>query len=72
MLKVKINSDREQVYEQGQVITASQFIEDYKDTIPMNEDGQDHTAWLDSLTQEMAVHYIAGAWGVSINTFYED
>lgn len=58
--KVRITSDRDKVYQDGQVLTANQLISDYIETSGADKSEID---WLCQIPIANAIDFIAGMWG---------
>lgn len=61
MGKIKILSDRDGVYEVGQIVNVMDFISDYCSSI--SDKGT--IGWIQRIPMSSAVNFIADAWGIN-------
>ncbi len=59
--KVRITSDRNKVYKDGQILTANELITDYADTSGADSGDID---WLYRISIADAIDFIADMWGL--------
>ena len=62
---VKINYDRDGVYQEGTIMEASELLQDYKDGLIDGEpNDEDFKRWLDEVSEPTAIEMIANFWGL--------